>query len=89
MTSLPDLLDPNQWIVLGKNLSDFTWLKGTNERKAIKLILSTRPVLNAHLERWSKRVMEALGRRGGEKVGEVLWKIICVRCGSEHARHPE
>jgi hypothetical protein len=40
--------------------------------EAIKLILTTRPVLNVHLERWSKRVMEALGRRGGEKVGEVF-----------------
>jgi hypothetical protein len=89
MTSLADLLDPDQWIVSGKNLSDFPWPKGTNEREAIKLILSTRPVLNAHLERWSKRVMEAFGRRVGEKVGEVLWKIICVSCGSEHARHPE
>ncbi len=38
----------------------------------MKLILSTRPVLNAHLERWSKLVMEALGRRGGEKVGDVF-----------------
>jgi len=32
MTSLPDLLDPDQWIVSGKNLSDFPWPKGTNER---------------------------------------------------------
>jgi hypothetical protein len=38
----------------------------------MKLILSTRPLLNAHIERWSKRVMEALGRRGGERVGDVF-----------------
>ena len=72
MTSLADLLDPDQWIASGKNLSDFPWPEGNNEREAIKLILSTRPVLNAHLERWSKRVMEALGRRGGQKVGDVF-----------------
>jgi len=72
MTSLADLLDPDQWIVSGKNLSDFPWPKGTNEREAIRLILSTRPGLYAHLERWSTRVMEALGRRGGEKVGEAF-----------------
>jgi hypothetical protein len=72
MTSLADLLDPDQWIVSGKNLSDFPWPQGTNEREATKLILSTRPVLNAHLEQWSKRMMEALGRRGGEKVGDVF-----------------
>jgi len=72
MTSLADLLDPDQWIVSGKNLSDFPWPEGTNEREAIRLILSTRPGLYAHLERWSTRVMEALGRRGGEKVGEVF-----------------
>ena len=38
----------------------------------MKLILSKRPLLNAHVERWSKRVMEALGRRRGDKVGEVF-----------------
>jgi len=38
----------------------------------MKLILSNRPLLNAHVERWSKRVMEALGRRGGDKVGDVF-----------------
>ena len=74
MTSLADLLDPDQWIASGKNLSDF-WPEGNNEREAIKLILSTRPVLNAHLERWSKRVMEALGRRGGQKVGDIYRRI--------------
>jgi hypothetical protein len=72
MTSLADLLDPDQWIVSGKNLSDFPWPDGNNEREAMKLILSTRPLLKAHFERWSKRVMEALGRRGGEKVGDVF-----------------
>jgi hypothetical protein len=72
MTSLADLLDPDQWIGSGKNLSDFPWPDGSNEREAMKLILSTRPVLKGHFERWSKRVMEALGRRGGEKVGDVF-----------------
>jgi hypothetical protein len=38
----------------------------------MKLFLSNRPLLNAHVERWSKRVMEALGRRGGDKVGDVF-----------------
>ena len=47
MTSLADLLDPDQWMTSGKNLT-------------------------AHVERWSKRVMEALGRRGGDKVGDVF-----------------
>jgi hypothetical protein len=72
MTSLADLLDPDQWMTSGKNLSDFPWPDGNNEREAMKLILSTRPLLNAHVGRWSKRVMEALGRRGGDKVGEVF-----------------
>jgi hypothetical protein len=72
MASLADLLDPDQWIVSSKNLTDFLWPNGNNEREAMKLILSTRPLLNAHMERWSRRVMEALGRRGGEKVGDVL-----------------
>jgi hypothetical protein len=72
MTSLADLLDPDQWIVAGKNLSNFPWQDGNNEREAMKLILSTRPPLNAHVERWSKRVMKALGRRGGERVGDVF-----------------
>ena len=43
-----------------KNLLDFPWPDGNNEREGMKLILSTRPLLNAHVERWSKRVMEAL-----------------------------
>jgi hypothetical protein len=72
MTSLADLLDPDQWIVSGKNLSDFPWPNGNNEREAMKLILSARPPLNAHHERWSKLVMDALGRRGGQKVGDVF-----------------
>jgi hypothetical protein len=38
----------------------------------MKLILSARPLLNAHHERWSRLVMDALGRRGGEKVGDVF-----------------
>jgi hypothetical protein len=56
----------------GKNLTDFPWPDGNNEREAMKLILSTRPSLSTHVERWSKRVMEALGRRGGDKVSEVF-----------------
>ena len=72
MPSLADLLDPDQWIVSGKNLTNFPWPYGNSEREAMKLILSTRPLLNAHMERWSRRVMEALGRRGGEKVGDVF-----------------
>jgi hypothetical protein len=72
MASLADLLDPDQWILSGKSLLDFPWPEGNNEREAVKLILSRRPLLNAHYERWSKRVMEALGRRGGEKVGGVF-----------------
>jgi hypothetical protein len=59
-------------MVSGKNLLDFPWPDGNNEREGMKLILSTRPLLNAHVERWSKRVMEALGRRGGERVGDVF-----------------
>jgi len=47
-----------------KNLTDFPWPDGDNEREAMKLILSTRPLLNAHVERWSKRVTEA--RREGK-----------------------
>ena len=72
MPSLADLLDPDQWIVSGKDLTDFPWPNGNSEREAMKLILSTRPLLSAHMERWSRRVMEALGRRGGEKVGDVF-----------------
>jgi hypothetical protein len=90
MTSLTDLLDPDQWIVSGKNLLDFPWPEGDNEREAMRLILSARPLLSAHHERWSKRVMEALGRCGGEKVGDVfvegylreLWERI--RASSQH-----
>jgi hypothetical protein len=66
-------VDPDQWMMTsGKNLTDFPWPDGNNEREAMKLILARRPLLNAHVERWSKRVMEALGRRGGDKVGEVF-----------------
>jgi hypothetical protein len=72
MASLADLLDPDQWIRSGKSLLDFPWPDGNNEREAVKLILSRRPLLNAHYERWFKKVMEALGRRGGEKVGGVF-----------------
>jgi hypothetical protein len=89
MTSLAELIDPDQWIVSGKNLSDFPWPDGNNEREAMKLILSTRPLLKAHVERWSKRVMEALGGRGGERVGDVFVENISVNCGSDPALRPE
>jgi hypothetical protein len=72
MTALADLLDPDQWIVSGRNLTDFPWPDGKDEREAMKLILSGRPLLSAHMERWSRRVMDALGRRGREKVGDVF-----------------
>ena len=82
MASVADLPYPNQWIVWGKNLTDFPWPDSNTEREAMKLILSSLPLLDAHVERWSRRVMEALGRCGGEKVGDVfvdeylreLWK---------------
>ena len=72
MASLADLLNRDQWILSGKSLLDFPWPEGNNEREAVKLILATRPLLNAHYERWSRKVMEALGRRGGEKAGSVF-----------------
>ena len=72
MTSLADLLDPDQWIASGRNLTDFPWPDGNNERETMKLILSTKPALNARVDRWSKLVMDAFGRRGGEKVGDVF-----------------
>jgi hypothetical protein len=71
-TSLAELLDPDKWIASGKNLTDFPWPDGANEREAMKLILCARPMLNAHVERWSKLVMKTLGRRGGENVGDVF-----------------
>jgi hypothetical protein len=37
MASLADLLDPDQWIMSGKNLLDFPWPEGNNEREALKL----------------------------------------------------
>jgi hypothetical protein len=54
---------------VGQKSVGFPWPDGNNEREAMKLILSTRPLLKAHFERLSKRV---LGRRGGEKVGDVF-----------------
>jgi hypothetical protein len=36
MTSLADLLDPDQWMTSGKNLTDFPWPNGNNEREAMK-----------------------------------------------------
>ena len=75
MPSLADLLDPDQWIVSGKDLTDFPWPNGNSEREAMKLILSTRPLLSAHMERWSRRVS--------------LWKNISVNCGSDPVPSPE
>ena len=72
MTSLVDLLDPDRWMKSGKSLLDFPWPHGNNEQEAMKLILCTRPLLQDHVERWSRRVMEALGRRGGGNVGDVF-----------------
>jgi hypothetical protein len=34
---------------VGQNLTDFPRPDGTNEREAMKLILSTEPLLNAHV----------------------------------------
>ena len=48
-TSLAELLDPDKWIASGKNLTDFPWPDGANEREAMKLILCARPMLNAHV----------------------------------------
>ena len=63
---------PDKWIASGKNLTDFPWPDGANEREAMKLILCARPMLNTHVERWSKLVMKTLGRRGGENVVDVF-----------------
>jgi hypothetical protein len=57
---------------VGQKLTDFPWPEGNTEREALKLILSTRPMLNVHMERWSEVVMDAFGRRGGEKVRDVF-----------------
>jgi hypothetical protein len=35
-------------------------------------VIQIYPLDIGDVERWSKRVMEALGRRGGDKVGEVF-----------------
>jgi len=40
MTSLADLLDPDQWMTSGKNLTDFPWPDG-NKREAMTLVLSS------------------------------------------------
>jgi len=84
-TSLAELLDPDKWIASGKNLTDFPWPDGANEREAMKLILCARPMLNTHVEHWSKLVMKTLGRRGGETSVTFLQKTISVSCGSGHA----
>jgi hypothetical protein len=75
MTKLADLVDPDQWLASGKNLSDFPWPVGNNEREAIKLILSARPELNAHLERWTRKVLERGGGRAfTEEYLRELWE---------------
>jgi hypothetical protein len=71
MTGLTDLLDPDQWLASGKKLSDFPLPHGTSEREAVRLILLARPELDAHLERWSKLVMER-GGGGSKKIGDVF-----------------
>jgi hypothetical protein len=71
-TSLAELLDPDKWIASGKNLTDFPWPDGANEREAMKLILCARPMLSTHVQRWSALVTKTLGRRGGENVGDVF-----------------
>jgi hypothetical protein len=71
MTGLTDLLDPDQWLASGKKLSDFPLPYGTSEREAVRLILLARPELDAHLERWSKLVMER-GGGGSKKIGDVF-----------------
>jgi hypothetical protein len=71
MTGLTDLLDPDQWLASGKKLSDFPLPHGAKEREAVRLILAERPELDAHLERWSKLVMER-GGGGIKKVGDIF-----------------
>ena len=71
MTGLTDLLDPDQWLASGQQLSDFPLPRGANEREAVRLILSERPELDAHLERWSKLVMER-GGGGINKIGDIF-----------------
>jgi Amidohydrolase family len=96
-TSLGELLDPDKWIASGKNLADFPWPDGANEREAMKLILCARPMVNAHVERWSKLIMKTLGRRGGENVGDVfveeylreLWERTRLYLASGVAPIPE
>ena len=59
MASVADLPDPNQWIVWGKNLTDFLSQTATlNERPEAHSFQPS--LLDAHVERWSRRVMEAL-----------------------------
>ena len=64
MTSLADLLDPDQWMTSGKNLTDFPWPDGNDEREAMKLILAARPLLNTHARHTAQRVY--LPQGGGE-----------------------
>ena len=65
MTSLADLLDPDQWIVSGKNLSDFPWPEGTDEREAIKLILSERSARELRDGRERRRMPRTLHGNAG------------------------
>jgi hypothetical protein len=73
MTTLADLLDPDQWIASGRSLMDFPWpAKTENEREAVKLVLADHPQLAAHLGRWGSRLAEVGRGRSSEKVGDVL-----------------
>ena len=57
---------------IGQNSLGFP-LAGQQQRtRGYEAHFFTRPQLGAHLERWSKGVMEALGRRGGENVSDVF-----------------
>ena len=58
---------------VGQNLTDFPWPDGNNEREAMKLILAPPAATEfAYGAVVKTRVMEALGRRGGDKVGDVF-----------------
>ena len=74
MTSLADLLDRINGWCRAKSL-DFPWRDGNNEREGREAVLR-RDRTKADFQRRLKRVMEALGRRGGEKVGDVFVEDI-------------
>jgi hypothetical protein len=70
--SLADLLDPDKWIAAGRKLADFPMAEGKNERAAMMLILSDKPELHAHLERWMRQIADTGRGRGDERIGSVL-----------------